>query len=329
MKRAIVAVMLTTLVVGGGAPASADVVRGDTARTRFPSTTGRFSTFDVPGAAITLPFSINEREQVAGVYLDPGATPNAADDSPWHGFVRDKRGRITTIDVPGAWATLVLGLNNRGQVAGYYLDADAVPTADGVYPRGTVHGFLWEDGVFTTRDVRGAGGTGLADINDRGMVVGNYGEPGKIDFHGFMQHKRRRLTTIDVPGAPGTEAVDGNNRGQIVGAYGDPCGIHICGARPFLRSRTGRITRIDLPGAAQTGVGGINDLGVIAGSYTGTDGVSHGYLRDAKGRITRIDVPGASSTLASESTSSGLIVGGYVDADGGVHGFLLRPDTRR
>ena len=39
-----------------------------------------------------------------------------------HGFMRDRRGRITTIDVPGARGTAAQKINNRGQIAGVYSD---------------------------------------------------------------------------------------------------------------------------------------------------------------------------------------------------------------
>ena len=83
-----------------------------------------------------------------------------------HGFVWDD-GDVTTIDVPGATATLVLGINNHGDTVGSYIDAD-----------GRYHGFLrYRRGVVTTLpDAPGAdptsGGTQPAGINDRGHVVG-------------------------------------------------------------------------------------------------------------------------------------------------------------
>ena len=41
-----------------------------------------------------------------------------------HGYLRDKRGRLTTIDVPGALTTAAWRTNNRGQVVGAYSDVD-------------------------------------------------------------------------------------------------------------------------------------------------------------------------------------------------------------
>jgi probable HAF family extracellular repeat protein len=77
---------------------------------------------DVPDAASTVAFAINDRGQVAGYFTDAtGAI---------HGFVKTGA-RIRQLDMPGAAATIVTALNNRGDVAGEYFDAG-----------GARHGFL-------------------------------------------------------------------------------------------------------------------------------------------------------------------------------------------
>jgi hypothetical protein len=72
---------------------------------------GRFTTFSVPGAPITLPFGINDQGQIVGYsFSDPTApTPS--------GFLRDARGRFTAINRPGAIGTAAFDINNRGQIA--------------------------------------------------------------------------------------------------------------------------------------------------------------------------------------------------------------------
>jgi probable HAF family extracellular repeat protein len=73
---------------------------------------GAFTTLDVPGAAYTVPTSINNRGQVAGEYFDGSRT---------HGFVYSN-GTFTTLDVPGATGTEAVSINASGQVAGSYRD---------------------------------------------------------------------------------------------------------------------------------------------------------------------------------------------------------------
>ena len=92
---------------------------------------------------------------MVGVYGDASGT--------LHAFLLDQ-GVVTTIDVPGAVATLPSGINNHGQIVGIYFD--------GVRR----HGFLLSNGEFTTlTDPPGAFLESLAfDIDDHGRIVGLY-----------------------------------------------------------------------------------------------------------------------------------------------------------
>jgi YD repeat-containing protein len=55
---------------------------------------GRLRPVNIPGATGTAPLGINVRGQIVGAYDDR--------DGVSHGFVRDERGRVTTIDHPRA-----------------------------------------------------------------------------------------------------------------------------------------------------------------------------------------------------------------------------------
>jgi uncharacterized membrane protein len=95
-------------------------------------------------------------------------------------------------------------------VAGQYVDA-----------AGGFHGFVWERGRFTTVDAPGAVGTFLADINDRGQLLGGRGESDGT-VRGFVL-EQDHPTTFAPPGAVFVAPFDINNRGQIVGSgYRDP-----------------------------------------------------------------------------------------------------------
>jgi probable HAF family extracellular repeat protein len=83
------------------------------------------------------------------------------------GFLRDRRGRYTTIQVPGSLQTQAAGINNRGQVVGDYQDA-----------AGRFHGYLWTRGRFTTIDGPAGTGASLTNLNDRGQIIGLYAPPG-------------------------------------------------------------------------------------------------------------------------------------------------------
>jgi len=73
---------------------------------------------------------------------------------------------FTAVDVPGATATVVSGINDRSQVVGWYR------TGISGNPDSAEHGFLLANGQFTTIDVPGSGGTVAWGINNRGQISG-------------------------------------------------------------------------------------------------------------------------------------------------------------
>jgi probable HAF family extracellular repeat protein len=142
------------------------------------------------------------------------------------------------IDFPGALATNALDINNRGQIAGIYADADR-----------TTHAFLRDqDGVYTTIDVPGASVTFPFGINNRGHVVGFYMDANQVR-HGFL-FKNGALTTIDHPLASSdSQAHDLNDRGQIVGLYERAAGQAVETREGASRSRSGPTHAEDLGSA--------------------------------------------------------------------------------
>ena len=141
--------------------------------------TATFITFDVPGAATIVPYSINDGGTVTGDYT--GGSTLAV-----HGFLRGPGGALITFDAPGAGTGLLQGtrpesINSGGTVTGYYLDAN-----------NAYHGFLRGlGGAFTSIDVPGAGtgsfqGTVPESINSSGTVTGYYRDTNNMD-HGFLR----------------------------------------------------------------------------------------------------------------------------------------------
>ena len=211
---------------------------------------GHTTSFDAPGARITLPNGINDHGQITGAYVAADATASV------HGFIRDRHGAITTFEVPFGRLHSVSDLNNRGQIVGYY---DQPNFAGG-------GGFLRDrDGTITPVTYPGAPYTLVHGINDRGQLVGAYLEPGAAPnpdgtipagtVHGFVW-ERGRFTSFDVPGSIYTQAFGINNRGQITGGYYDATGTQ----HAFLQDQ-GRSQTLDAPGGNIAS--GINDRGEI------------------------------------------------------------------
>jgi probable HAF family extracellular repeat protein len=84
---------------------------------------GTFKTLDVPGAAFTQALGVNNKDQVVGFFT--GQLGNS------HGFVWQK-GKFQAIDDPaGAKRTVVNGINDKGQLVGYYGAPSNAPCTGG------------------------------------------------------------------------------------------------------------------------------------------------------------------------------------------------------
>jgi uncharacterized membrane protein len=273
---------------------------------------GRYRAFDSPDPAIALfPTGINDWGEITGEYLRPDSES---------GLYRDRRGSITSFDVPGAAGTEALRINNRGQIVGEYSNDTPI-----VNDSEAVRAYVRHRGRFTRLDVPGARQTTANGVNDHGWVVGGYVEQGTPknpdgsyqESHGYLW-KHGRFRRIDIPGARGTELGEINNRGDMIGIS--------TGNRPgdehgFLLDRHGRVTEIKVSGGQYTVPFGINDRGQIVG-YTVDmlpDGAANirgfALLKGVHGPVTRVEFPGAPQTAALGINNRGQIVGAYENPD--------------
>jgi hypothetical protein len=134
-----------------------------------------------------------------------------------------RNGRFTTYGHPDAEKatkmTCGFGISPEGEIVGHYVDLLGK------------HGFLLNEGGWTTLDVPGWKDLDPQGINPEGEIVGVYTEIGTspAKFHGFFMDKWGVATQIDVPvaGAKGTWVRRNNPRGDLVGEYKDSSGrIH-------------------------------------------------------------------------------------------------------
>jgi hypothetical protein len=154
----------------------------------------------------SVPTGINERGDITGV------------TSPFYssqeGFVRDRDGTMTVFDAggtgPGPKAHPV-GINNRGNIAGYYYDSQS----------GTTRGFERDSkGTISVFDAGASAlGTQPAGINDSGEIVGDFSDV--TGGHNFLRDSKGNITVFDVPNTSGVHAVSVNNRGDIAGYFLD------------------------------------------------------------------------------------------------------------
>jgi probable HAF family extracellular repeat protein len=286
-------------------------------RSQFPMFVldrGRFTRFDPPGPVEGShqdnAARINNRGQIGGSYIQEFVQQGSGPPLPrFRGFLRDRGGRITRIDAPGAAGTISYDLNDAGTVVGIYSTTSPSPAS-----AGDTRGFLRDArGRYTTIQVPSAVQVQARGINNRGQVVGEYRDANG-SYHGF-RWDRGRVVTLDRGPADSVlccSGFDHNDRGQIVGVYVTTAGA----IKGFVLDRD-RATTIAAPGVAMTVPVGINNRGRIVGVAVAADQQTRGFLlRDgANGRFTPIDVPGAPVTKATGINDAGSIIGLYRNPD--------------
>jgi hypothetical protein len=219
-----------------------------------------------PGLAASLAVSAGApatAKDTPGDDLEPAALERAfvlPDAGESHGYVRDRKGRFTTNDFPGALVSGNYKNNNRGQVVGNY------SVENRIVPMRQFRAFLFDDGRYTAVDVPGDFYTAAFDVNDRGQVVGAFLNRERTAGFSFLRDADGSYTRLpDVPGSFQTVAI-GINKGQIVGAYVAPTPDGIGKFGGFLLE-DGKFTLIDFPGTNRTQITGINDSGDMVGFY--------------------------------------------------------------
>jgi len=273
-----------------------------------------YTPIDVPGAYWTGPFGISDAAVVVGYYAAPGQTC---------GFTW-RRGDVAhkSICIENATYTFAIGINNVGDVVGWYGTTD-----------GKMHGFLWKNGIPMAIDAPSAACTTADGINDSGRIVGAFRascppmSPAGTGLNGYVLFQGA-FEQITVPGAVWTFSRGINARGDIVGYYSDASGK----THGFLLEKDAPSPQvIDFPGAFQTEATGINDHGEIVGRYKATSDPKaqdwHGFLRTRFGDYHSVDVdfPGVVYTRARGINNAGQIVGDFQPATGGRRGFLAEP----
>src|SRR6267378_5707849 len=116
---------------------------------------GVFTDVSFPGAFATGLDGLNEQGDVCGFTTDEAGGLT-------HAMMR-LNGVFSHVEPPGAIDSLALSINDRGQAAGWYDDA-----------QGNIHGFLYYQGVFTTIDVPGSLGSEVTSIDNNGLISGDY-----------------------------------------------------------------------------------------------------------------------------------------------------------
>jgi hypothetical protein len=127
-----------------------------------------------------------------------------------------KNGKFTAIVPPHGVSVTATSINNQGDIAGFYTDA-----------QGNTDGFLLKDRHFTQFSYPHSTNTQPFGINDADQIVGVYVDSA-TKMHGFLvAHvwSHANFQSIDDPQGVGTTTVNGiNGHGDLVGFYVDSNG---------------------------------------------------------------------------------------------------------
>jgi hypothetical protein len=293
----------------------------------------RWRSFDVPAAVNgTQPASINDLGEITGVYFDSNGNG--------HGFLRKARGEIVTFDAPnvgyGTQAGLFLvyglgtiptGINNEGDIVGYYTDSN-----------GAYHGFVRSArGKFRSIDDPSSSSSPSATIaqaiNDWGIVVGFWFDS-NFNYHGFVHQVDGSFTTVDPPGDVVAQCYHINDLGEVAGDWADATFT----SHGMLLHSDGKLVTFDAPNGANDTFGGLgqalNLWGSFAGTYIDANGGAHGYVRHANGHFAEFTAPGAGTsgfngTWSASLNLLGTVVGYSIEPNGStVDGYVRFADGK-
>jgi hypothetical protein len=226
-----------------------DAVRGQNG---FLDTNGKLTTINCALENGTVLSAISNKDEIVGTYAYFGG---------FHGFIWEGNGSCFDIaDASGPASTNVWGVNDGGEIVGFYTDS-----------AGNFQAFFDVDNKLTTITCPNTADTRAYGIGNDGAILGDYVDSGGTSYHGLL-YASDKCNTIDVPGAVWTSAKGINASGQISGWYTTAGSFH-----GFVRSGT-QFQTVDFPSATNTLLFHMNDKGQVVGWYTDAAGRVHGLV---------------------------------------------------
>lgn len=210
----------------------------------------------------------------------------------------------------------LLGINNKGKIAGYF----GIGTLPGHPNQGYVLLPPYGQGNYVNENFPGSVQTQVTAINTHGDTAGFWADGKNID-RGFIEWKGVFTSYIDpkMRHSKTTQILGINDSGIAVGFYNDAKGN---GHAFILNQATGQFKPVNVPGAVSVTATGINDAGDITGiSVSATKQTSSFLIR--AGQLTAFTFPGGSNTQSLGINNHDQMVGSYNDGSGVMHGFLL------
>ena len=215
----------------------------------------------------------------------------------------------------------LLGISNRGQIAGYFGSG-----AKGHPNKGYLLMLSRRGSRYQNENFPGAVQTQVTGLNDWGITVGFYSTQNRASMtnnnFGFytirgMFH-RLNFPTGNPAKPPVDQLLGVNDRGMAVGFFVNKQGNNRGYEYNIL---THRFNRVMVPGAPMglkspsLTATAINNAGDVAGFYTASGGMTDAFLKTAR-HFTRLAMPGASMTQAFGVNDRDEVVGAYTTGSG-------------
>jgi uncharacterized membrane protein len=261
------------------------------------------------GAVAAVAWGINDSGQMAGSIL-------LADGRELPVFI-DSDGHLTVINLGVLPLARAHGVNNRGLVAGFFLDPDhehldAGEEHDHDHDEPVGLSFVWDASAgrfVSVFEVPTAQRTVAFKINDAGQVVGQL-QGSHADDHDDAEPEHAHDDHAHEDGDHDHDDDELDHERDDHDAPGATSG--------FLRQPDGTITALTIPGTSNTFPTGINNRGQIVGSFTAqgnAEGLRVGFLLNPDGSIAAFNVLDADGqplwTHADAINDAGVIVGHF------------------
>jgi hypothetical protein len=177
----------------------------------------------------------------------------------YQGFVYSG-GKFTAVNFPKSKGTQAIGINDKGDVVGLYLDSSSVQ-----------HGYVKRGTKYTSIDVTGDTSTEAWGINNSGQIT-VFALSSVGSYESFLYNGKTFKKVSDPNATTGTIARIVNNKGDVAGAY-----FNSSGTIGFLL-HGGKYYDVQDPNATtNTRPDGLNDSLEIVGRYTPATGGNVGF----------------------------------------------------
>lgn len=221
------------------------------------------------------------------------------------------------IRVPGAVQTQARGINNSGEIVGFYKTSAACVDISVEVPNCNTKGFKFVNGTYVKLMVPNSMSTAIMGVNDLGDLVGFYTEADG-SRHGFIWSHKNVVTTIDDANPSGLFTVPFgiNKAGTVVGGLWSTgqSGTFSEGGWVWVNGKFS-VMEPSTPGASGPccwSVDGISNNGILSGHMFQAD-FNQAWLKEGTDEDFYMDIPkgflNGSDTFGTALNSATDIIG--------------------